>query len=486
MSNCLPCHVLAASTVHCICSSHCSTDVDKYLVEQKEVDLNLRDKWDSTPLYYACLCGHEELVAYMLKNGARCEANTFDGERCLYGALNNEIRNLLKSYNVVSSKMMRRDLYEEFLRRLLERGLYEDVTFHVHGESFPAHKCILSARCHYFAELFRTRWMGRRDIHLRHQLVYPFAFKSLLQYIYTGQMETLIENIDDCKRLAKQCKMSKLLKEIDEKYKRLQSFESTKPGVTITTLLVESPLESISLQYDLGKLADLALPQELSKFVQGELPFEPEHAPVYADIVFNVQGYHFLCHKVFFCGRSDYFKALLIDHFGETDMSSDNLPIVNINGVSANIFSRVMFYMYQESCELTEDTVYDVLCCADLYLLPGLKRQCANCISKYISVDNVVQILLTSRLFVLPRLEDQCAEFIANNLDEVLRKQEFQEIVISDANEIKGRQETDSIGIIDDIRFHITSFVQTYSEMEEANERLRQIDDLLEELDLEG
>jgi len=39
-------------------------DIDQvmYLTEHKEVDLNLRDKWDSTPLYYACLCGHLELV----------------------------------------------------------------------------------------------------------------------------------------------------------------------------------------------------------------------------------------------------------------------------------------------------------------------------------------------------------------------------------------------------------------------------------------
>lgn len=35
----------------------------------------------------------------------------------MYGALNNEIRNLLKSYHMVSSKVLRRDLYEEFLRR---------------------------------------------------------------------------------------------------------------------------------------------------------------------------------------------------------------------------------------------------------------------------------------------------------------------------------------------------------------------------------
>ena len=49
--------------------------------------------------------------------GAKCEANTFEGERCLYGALNDDIRNLLRNYHVISSRTMRRDLYEEFLRR---------------------------------------------------------------------------------------------------------------------------------------------------------------------------------------------------------------------------------------------------------------------------------------------------------------------------------------------------------------------------------
>jgi len=39
----------------------------QYLVEHKEVDLNVRDAWDSTPLYYACLCGHRELVPIIVE-----------------------------------------------------------------------------------------------------------------------------------------------------------------------------------------------------------------------------------------------------------------------------------------------------------------------------------------------------------------------------------------------------------------------------------
>lgn len=66
--------------------------------------------------------------------------------------------------------------------------------------------------------------------------------------------------------------------------------------------------------------------------------------------------------------------------------------------------------------QLSENTVYDILWYADLYMLPGLKRQCSNCIGKYINSDNVLQVLRSARLFNQARLEDQCSEFIANNL----------------------------------------------------------------------
>ncbi len=63
---------------------------------------------------------------------------------------------------------------------------------------------------------------------------------------------------------------------------------------------------------------------------------------------------------------------------------------------------------------------------------------------------------------------------------------EFGEFVVEDAKSVIGRQETDTIPIIDDIRFHITSFMQTYSDMYEADQKLALINNLLEELGLDG
>lgn len=69
---------------------------------------------------------------------------------------------------------------------------------------------------------------------------------------------------------------------------------------------------------------------------------------------------------------------------------------------------------------------------------------------------------------------------------QVIHSEDFKELVLEDARNVKGREETDTVDIVDEIRYYISSFVLTYSDMEEANEKLRLIDDLLEELDIEA
>ena len=42
-------------------------------VEVQGCQLQQHDDWSATPLYYASLTGHQKLVKYLLKRGARCE-----------------------------------------------------------------------------------------------------------------------------------------------------------------------------------------------------------------------------------------------------------------------------------------------------------------------------------------------------------------------------------------------------------------------------
>jgi ankyrin repeat/BTB/POZ domain-containing protein 1 len=49
--------------------------------------------------------------------------------------------------------------------------------------------------------------------------------------------------------------------------------------------------------------------------------------------------------QAFFCGRSEYFNALLQDHFSETTAVDGN-PMVTIRNVPVEAFAAVVYYIY--------------------------------------------------------------------------------------------------------------------------------------------
>jgi len=217
-----------------------------------------------------------------------------------------------------------------------------------------------------------------------------------------------------------------------------------------------------------------------------ELPFLPFNPPSsFADIFIEVEGYLFKCHKVFFCGRSDYFRALVEDNFFDHKML-DAKPVYTLNDISLEAFYAILNFVYQNRVELHPKIAFEVLYAADMFLLNGLKPMVANYIAAHLDPSNVVTVIRTARLLELHRLECQCTEYMASNLESIIQLPEFHELVIEDAKEVRGRQETDSIGIIDDIRYHIKARVQTYSGMQEAEEKLAAIDELLEILGLDA
>ncbi|KAF3828848.1 hypothetical protein GH733_003112 [Mirounga leonina] len=459
----------------------------RYLLEQRDVEVNVRDKWDSTPLYYACLCGHEELVLYLLANGARCEANTFDGERCLYGALSDPIRRALRDYKQVTASCRRRDYYDDFLQRLLEQGIHSDVVFVVHGKPFRAHRCVLGVRSAYFANMLDTKWKGKNVVVLRHPLINPVAFGALLQYLYTGRLDIGVEHVSDCERLAKQCQLWDLLSDLEAKCEKVSEFVASKPGTCVKVLTIEPPTADPRLREDMALLADCALPPELRGDL-GELPFPcPDGFNSCPDVCFRVEGCSFLCHKAFFCGRSDYFQALLNDHFRENEEleASGGLPAITLHGISPDIFTHVLYYIYSDHTELPPEAAYDVLSVADMYLLPGLKRLCGRSLAQLLDEDSVVGVWRVAKLFRLARLEDQCTEYMAKVIEKLVEREDFVEAVREEAAAVAARQETDSIPLVDDIRFHVASTVQTYSAIEEAQQRLRALEDLLVSIGLD-
>ena len=87
----------------------------------------------------------------LLENGALCERDTFQGERCLYNALNDRIRNLLLQYDYSKSTDPLQPLAAH-ITSLLFRDTPKtgDITIHTSDATFELHKFVLSARSPYF------------------------------------------------------------------------------------------------------------------------------------------------------------------------------------------------------------------------------------------------------------------------------------------------------------------------------------------------
>lgn len=59
--------------------------------------------------------------------------------------------------------------------------------------------------------------------------------------------------------------------------------------------------------------------------------------------------------QAFFCGRSDYFRALLEDHFseGEQLQSHPSTLVITLHNISHEVFIHVMYYIYTDKTEVS-------------------------------------------------------------------------------------------------------------------------------------
>lgn len=461
------------------------------LVEESEIDLNTRDQWDSTPLYYACLCGHTDVVEYLLQKGSRCLENTFDGERCLYGALTDEIRCLVRNWKQVHQTGLKRDRHYELMTMLLDKSPFSDIKFNVHDKEFNLHKCILAARSQYFSEAFSSKWQYSNVVSIKNIKVTKKSFTAIVQYIYTGRMDIEHDHLVEVKSLARNCKLTLLLEEIQKAENRVTELTNLKPFLQkrVQVFSVESEKCTLQLHSDLRYLVDHVIPPSANNWVDyGVLPFTKDDFKIYfADVCFMVENHSFYAHRAFLCSYSEYFRARLDDHFLEnSQVDEHNIPLIYLNDISVAVFKAIVMHAYADAFEISSvDSVHEVLAYSHMLMMPSLSRRCGLFLSRYINTINVFSLYKSAKTFDLLRLEHKCTVFMANNLDKIIYSEEFSKLVLEDAMSVYERQETDSVPLVDDIRHHVSEMCETLSEFEESKNKLALLDALLSRLGID-
>jgi len=173
--------------------------------------------------------------------------------------------------------------------------------------------------------------------------------------------------------------------------------------------------------------------------------------------------------------RSEFFLTMFSSAFREAQ-DTEYLQIIPID-CSPEVLEIVLRYLYTEKTDMPLELAIDVLFAADLLLIEKLKLKAAVVIStlgngsmsqiparsdssenRIAEQDdlNIYDVVRAGWLTRVPRLEEFGARYFAYRLESYIDEEEFADLVRESAQRIKSRQKTDTIELLDDIRYYLS------------------------------
>jgi hypothetical protein len=436
-----------------------------------------------------------------------CERDTFQGERCLYNALNDRIRNLLLSYDYSKSADPLQPLAAHLSSLLArEHPRTSDIVVTSADASFYLHKFVLSARSPYF-----RRKLDRSTAWKLPPTIPSPAFEIAIRWVYLGEIpgdvggrprtrfseEEILEGIDkisaqlemrslwdgilenEDRRLARQNRTE----EVERGRKQLESW--FRDNVLKYKVVVDvTKADAVRWDRDNAVFADVLLradeaegspPSSGIQTPQSGIPIGPSSLSTRQLAQPASQGSTlFPAHRAMLL-RSPYFETMFSSSFLEAQPTS-HLPISTVD-CSPAVLEIILTYLYTERADIPLVHAVDVLFVADRLLIEKLKTRAAVAISTLgastmtpgsraaaVTTDagaadeplDIFEVLRAAWLLNVPRLEEFAARYFAYRLERYVDDDEFAQAVRESAGRIRSRQDTDSIELVDDIRYYLS------------------------------
>jgi ankyrin repeat/BTB/POZ domain-containing protein 1 len=462
----------------------------------------------------------------LLENGGLCERDTFQGERCLYNALNDRIRNLLLSYDYAKASNPLQPLAAH-ITSLLTRPSPKttDIIITAFGQEFHLHKFLLAARSPYFAKKLEaapntTSWklpstIPAESLGVALQYLYfqEVSIRRALHGLSDEQELVVLNGID---KIGKQLEIERLFEDITEvsdrrilRQRRAEELERGRDQLESwfknnvlrhKRVIDTAKVDHIQWDRENSIFADILLraddddeDQDSEDTDRSPGPSESSTPPVR-----NTPGpllgipvgsgrprsrspsrqrtsrksTIFPAHRAMLL-RSEYFLTMFSSQFKEAQ-DTPHLQIVTID-CSPAVLETILTFMYTERADFGLDIAIDVLFAADQLFIEKLKQRAAIIISALgngatsaVESDNprgatdadeavdIYEVIRAGWDTRVQRLEEFAARYIAYRLEHYIDQPEFAELVQESANRVKARQETDTVELVDDIRYYLS------------------------------
>lgn len=453
-------------------------------------------------------------MQFLLESGALCERDTFQGERCIYNALNNRIRNLLLQYDYSKST----DPLQPFashITSLLTNQIPKtsDITLTAGSETWHLHKAILSARSPYFSKKLAaapdtTSWKLANTIPAE-------AFHVTIRYLYLDDIpadlglslesfvteEEVFMGID---KISQQLELKSLVEGIlagkDRRLARQRHQDETNRGRDQIDRWYRDHILKHKMEVDSSRVGEVKWDRSNQMFADVLLSAdEPQESPksgaqtpqaTFDDAPLSFTGIPvepsstsstlsppskprktilFPAHKAMLL-RSEYFKTMFSSSFKEAQ-EHEYLQVVHVE-CTPEVLKIVLDFLYTETVQIPIQQATDVLYAADMLFIEALKSKAATVIStvgmgsqnladrthiqegEEVPVEeeliNVYDVIHAAWLLKIQKLEEFCAKYLAYRLESYIDEEEFEELILESAGRIEQRQETDSIELLDE------------------------------------
>lgn len=181
--------------------------------------------------------------------------------------------------------------------------------------------------------------------------------------------------------------------------------------------------------------------------------------------------------------RSEYFEKMFSGDFVESKRD-EHLRVITIDCTPA-VLEIILTYLYTETVNCPLEHALDLLYAADMLFLDNLKSKAALTISTLgsgtsnVLVDrthgeaqrngdtgeedeqiemepvNIYDVIHAAWDLRVQRLEEFAARYLAYRLEDYIDEEDFQALIAESAQRITVREETDTIELLDDIRYYL-------------------------------